>query len=65
MRGFEQGMSQVIPCKPASHLVYKIKARVGGWVEKEGKVELKVWGEKEREDGRGGGGGGGGWSRST
>jgi hypothetical protein len=29
--------------------MYKIKARAGDWAEKEGKVELKVLGEKERE----------------
>ena len=28
--------------------MYKIKARAGDWAEKEGKVELKVWGEKRR-----------------
>jgi hypothetical protein len=32
--------------------MYKIKARAGDWAEKEGKVELKVWGEREREQWR-------------
>jgi hypothetical protein len=33
--------------------MYKIKARTGDRMEKEGKVELKVLGEKGREDDRG------------
>jgi hypothetical protein len=33
--------------------MYKIKARASDWVEKEEKVELKVLGEKGREDHRG------------
>jgi hypothetical protein len=32
--------------------MYKIKARVGDWAEKEGKVELKILGKKGREDNR-------------
>ena len=48
--------------------MYKIKARAGDWAEKEGKVELRVLGEREREkdeEGGGGRGGGGEWSRSS
>jgi hypothetical protein len=30
-------------------LMYKIKARANDWLEKVGKVELKVLGERERE----------------
>jgi hypothetical protein len=51
----ESALSQVISCKPASHLHLQIKAGAGDWAEKERKVELKVLGDKEREDNRGGG----------
>jgi hypothetical protein len=32
--------------------MYKIKASVGDWAEKKGKVELKVLGEKDRKGGQ-------------